>query len=44
MIYPNIDFTHYGVKGWSGNFDRWLRDPTLQNPPENQNATQEKVA
>lgn len=24
-IYPNIHFGHYGVKGWQGNFDRWLR-------------------
>lgn len=25
MIYPNIEFGHYGVKGWHGNFDRFLR-------------------
>lgn len=43
MVYPNIDFTHYGVKGWSGNFDRWLRDPALQ-APQAQHATMEKVA
>lgn len=24
-IYPNIDFGHYGVKGWTGNFDSFLR-------------------
>ncbi len=24
-IYPNIDFGHYGVKGWRGNFDQHLR-------------------
>lgn len=24
-IYPNIDFGHYGIKGWTGNFDHWLR-------------------
>lgn len=43
MIYPNIDFMHYGVKGWGGNFDKWLRDPKLQAPPDNQNATQERI-
>ena len=26
-IYPNIDFGHYGVKGWLGNYDRFLRNP-----------------
>lgn len=44
MVYPNIDFTHYGVKGWSGNFDRWLKDPKLQTPGQVQHATMEKVA
>jgi glycosyltransferase involved in cell wall biosynthesis len=29
-IYPNVDFGHYGVKGWMGNFDRFLKDPTQQ--------------
>lgn len=24
-IYPNISFGHYGVKGWQGNFDQFLR-------------------
>lgn len=24
-IYPNVDFGHYGVKGWTGNYDRFLR-------------------
>jgi hypothetical protein len=24
-IYPNISFGHYGVKGWTGNFDKFLR-------------------
>lgn len=23
-IYPNVDFGHYGVKGWMGNYHRWL--------------------
>lgn len=44
MIYPNIDFTHYGVKGWGGNFDKWLRDPKLQSPPDAQNANQERIS
>lgn len=43
MIYPDIEFTHYGVKGWSGNFDRWLRDPSL-HAPRVEHQTQEKVA
>ncbi len=25
-IYPNIDFGHYGIKGWMGNFDKYLRE------------------
>jgi hypothetical protein len=44
MIYPNIDFMHYGVKGWGGNFDKWLRDPKLQNPPDEQNANQTRAS
>ncbi len=24
-IYPNVDVSHFGVKGWSGNFDTYLR-------------------
>ena len=24
-IYPNIQFGHYGIKGWTGNFDKFLR-------------------
>jgi hypothetical protein len=24
-IYPNIEFGHYGIKGWRGNFDKFLR-------------------
>jgi glycosyltransferase involved in cell wall biosynthesis len=24
-IYPNIEFGHYGIKGWTGNFDKFLR-------------------
>lgn len=29
-IYPNIDFGHYGIKGWMGNYDRFLRNPPKQ--------------
>ena len=29
-IYPNIEFGHYGIKGWHGNFDRFLRNPSAQ--------------
>lgn len=28
-IYPNIELGHYGVKGWHGNFDRFLRNPVV---------------
>lgn len=38
-IYPNIDFGHYGIKGWHGNFDRWLKNPDTQHTH-----TAEKVA
>lgn len=24
-IYPNVEMGHYGVKGWTGNYDRFLR-------------------
>lgn len=24
-IYPNIQFGHFGIKGWTGNFDKFLR-------------------
>lgn len=24
-IYPDIDFGHYGIKGWFGNYDKYLR-------------------
>lgn len=29
-IYPAIEFGHYGIKGWKGNFDTWLRNPAKQ--------------
>jgi len=29
-IYPNINFGHYGIKGWQGNYDTWLRNPDKQ--------------
>lgn len=31
-IYPDITFGHYGVKGWTGNYDKWLRNPEAQKP------------
>jgi glycosyltransferase involved in cell wall biosynthesis len=34
-IYPNIHFGHYGIKGWMGNYDTFLR-----KPPEQQKAIQ----
>ena len=40
-IYPNIEFSHYGIKGWHGNFDRWLRNP---RPNETESANVEKIA
>jgi glycosyltransferase involved in cell wall biosynthesis len=30
FIYPNIEFGHYGVKGWFGNFDTYLKNPEAQ--------------
>lgn len=26
MIYPNATITHYGINGWTGNLDQWLKD------------------
>lgn len=26
MIYPNATITHFGVNGWSGNLDQWLKE------------------
>ena len=26
FIYPNVVIEHYGVKGWAGNFDKFLRE------------------
>ena len=43
-IYPNIEFGHYGVKGFFGNFDRWLRDPELQANPSPELDLTRKVA
>jgi glycosyltransferase involved in cell wall biosynthesis len=37
FIYPNIDFGHYGVKGWHGNFDRWLRSTPEQQAAHMEN-------
>jgi hypothetical protein len=25
-IYPNVHFGHYGIKGWTGNYDQYLRN------------------
>jgi len=44
FIYPNIEFGHYGVKGYFGNFDKWLRDPALQQRERPDLAISEKVA
>lgn len=27
FIYPNVHMGHYGIKGWTGNYDKFLRDP-----------------
>lgn len=32
-IYPNINFSHYGVKGWAGNFDQSLRGLAKDQEP-----------
>ena len=29
FIYPNIHFGHYGIKGWHGNYDTFLRNPQV---------------
>jgi hypothetical protein len=34
-IYPNIQFGHYGIKGWTGNFDNFLRGQAPQGNMEN---------
>jgi hypothetical protein len=31
-IYPNVDFGHYGIKGWMGNYDKFLRSGAGQQP------------
>jgi glycosyltransferase involved in cell wall biosynthesis len=35
-IYPNITFGHFGIKGWTGNYDHFLRNP---KPPEAANVS-----
>ena len=32
-IYPNVEFGHYGIRGWMGNFDKFLRLPPEQQVP-----------
>lgn len=34
-IYPNISFGHYGIKGWMGNFDKFLRGNVPQESMAN---------
>ena len=31
FIYPNVMIEHYGVKGWAGNFDKFLREQKNTN-------------
>lgn len=41
FIYPNINFGHYGIKGWMGNYDTFLRkqkDANSQQPDHAGNA------
>lgn len=35
-IYPNIDFGHYGIKGWLGNFDHHMRGDVKEQDPNAQ--------
>jgi glycosyltransferase involved in cell wall biosynthesis len=44
FIYPNIEFGHYGVKGFFGNFDKWLRNPELQKNENPEHALTQRVA
>lgn len=34
-IYPNIQFGHFGIKGWMGNFDKFLRGGAAQGNMDN---------
>lgn len=34
-IYPNIQFGHFGIKGWTGNFDKFLRGGAPQGNMNN---------
>lgn len=38
-IYPNIQFGHFGIKGWTGNFDKFLRG----NAPQGNMANTESL-
>ena len=29
-IYPNVDLTHFGIKGWSGNYHKHLRQAAME--------------
>lgn len=35
-IYPNIDFGHYGIKGWMGNYDHHMRGNQIKQDPSAQ--------
>lgn len=38
-IYPNIQFGHFGIKGWTGNYDKFLRG----KPADGNNANTESM-
>ena len=39
FIYPNATISHFGVQGWTGNFDTFLKGHTKEKPPETQGVT-----
>ena len=46
-IYPNVNMGHYGVKGWHGNFDRFLRGhdkPSAEEQANTENFDAQKKA
>lgn len=36
MIYPNATITHFGINGWTGNLDKWLKEKkySQENPQQ----------
>lgn len=44
FIYPNIEFGHFGIKGYFGNFDKWLRNPELQKQDSPEHALTQRFA